>query len=265
MELRRLREQLEALPPGDAGWEGLNEAEAAELRAQLEAHPELAAQAEQIAAWDRAIGGAFDDVPVPAGLAQRLKENVGREMGGEASPAPEKVVVAPRRLSRRAVLQTLLAAAAALLVAGGVGAYLLWPQPLTVAELDRDARDLHSQWDTIAWRDDVSAMPRERFSADVRNHVQRWALVRLPRGEAVLFDLMGAGARRATLLSIYAGSASGDLPSSPPLRPQSSTEGLCVGVWQRGTNVFVLSVEGSEQRYMAFLRSHGSGLAHVDR
>ena len=82
----RQRELIEASRPGAADL-GLSEAEANELRALLAEDPSLAAELERVHAWDASLTAAFDDVELPAGLADRIRAAVDRELAPEPSAA----------------------------------------------------------------------------------------------------------------------------------------------------------------------------------
>jgi hypothetical protein len=45
------------------------------------------------------------------------------------------------------------------------------------------------------------------------------------------------------------------LPTSPPGRPQWSTGGRSIGYWRSGDLVYVLVVDGNENKYRAFVNS----------
>ncbi len=95
MDASRQRELIDALLPQTEGEDdcGLAAAEMEELRAAAAQDPSLAAELRRVQAWDRQLSPALDDVPIPAGLADRLLAAVTAEM----SQAESSTIVAPAK------------------------------------------------------------------------------------------------------------------------------------------------------------------------
>jgi hypothetical protein len=52
-----------------------------------------------------------------------------------------------------------------------------------------------------------------------------------------------------------------DLPFAPPSKPQSTTGGQAIAAWQSGPLVYVLVIQGDQQRYRALINSSAPPLA----
>jgi hypothetical protein len=247
MESDRLRECLAAHRADDVD-QGLSEVEALELRELLADDPELAAELLRLQGWDNAIAGAMENVEVPVGLSSRLLAAVDQEL---VQPV---VAVAPKS-TRRTWLIALVGTAAALLLAVGVGSYLAQPQVIDVAALDQEARELTADLEPLAWQTDPESFPREVFPDDVRVSPQRWTHVAtsLDR-QAIMFDLVRAGAPRAVVIAMKTKAASSELPARPEDELPTSTGNLRVGAWRQDDYLYVLVVSGSRARYRLFLR-----------
>jgi hypothetical protein len=265
MDENRLRELMEA-SRADAVEQGLSAAEALELRELLANDPLLAADFQRIQAWDAQLSAAFaEEIPVPTGLAQRLRAAVDQEL----APAPAKETAEPlpspavqaTGLGRRWALGV-LATAAALLVSFGVWNYATQPLVVHQQQLVQEVSKLGE----LQWNQDLSLVPRERFTNQVRGPLYGWAHVatRLDP-EAVAFSLARPGAPRAVVVAMHAPNVESDLPSAPDFVPHSPTSGLAIGVWQQSPYVYALVVEGSAARYQAFLTGRGRTLAFNSR
>ncbi len=255
MDANRLRELLEATRPGDAD-QGLSEVEALELRELLADDAELQAELARIGAWDDLVTLAVDDIPVPAGLADRLRATVDREL---SITAADPLAPAASGHSRRNWIAGALAMAAALLLAAGLGSYLSQPAIIDVAQLQDETIELTSDLQNVAWQGEGIDYPAEAFPSQLRFKPQRWGRVAtsLDR-EAIVFDLVRQGAPRAALVAMQTNAASEELPDHPSLQPTSSTGNVCVGTWQREGFVYSLVVSGGKARYQLFLRDAGS-------
>jgi hypothetical protein len=253
MDQERLRERLEA-SQADAVDLGLTEVEALELRELLADDPRLAAELDRIHAWDAKIGEVFDDaqIPVPEGLASRLKTAVAVELDSP-SPNPDTRHSNSRRLSRRAVIATALAASLLLLVSGWIVGVLTREQPLIGDELlsaaeslTNESQEFGADWQTGPVPNSVSPELRPKL-------VKRWGKLTFAGRQAEVFDLVRVGAPRALLIAIPA--TKSDLGRSPA--PMPGTGGYTIGMWQETTHAYVLVVRGDESRYRLFLKEAG--------
>lgn len=255
MDANRLQELLAAIRPGDAD-QGLSEVEALELRELLADDHQLQTELSRLGAWDDVMTVAMDDVAVPAGLADRLRATVDRELvvTAAAPSAPTHT-----HFSRRRWLALGLSVAAALLIAVGLGSYLRQPTVVDVAKLQDETIALTSDLDQIAWEGEGTAYPAGVFPSQLRFKPQRWARVgtSLDR-QAIVFDLVRPGAPRAVLVAMQTTAASEDLPNRPSMDPASSTGHVSFGAWQQDGYIYSLVVSGGKARYQLFLRESGS-------
>ena len=220
---------------------------------------------EQLDQFDTKLMAACHDVPVPAGLAERLmaalhvaaqREPVEAVARGAASPSNdargnprETVPIAPRRRW----LAASCAVAASLLIASLI-TWQVWPGRETVIDYA-----LARQWQQSlapGW----SRLPAAGFS--VPNYIaapHRWQRFDQVTGHpGVAFDLTASGPVKATLFVIDNGNNAlrvDPAQSRPPTIPESTGGGPSIGCWQSGQLVYVLVVEGTEAQYQHFINS----------
>ena len=242
--------------------------------------PDLAPLAERLASdtaarrlfdrlqrFDRQISNATLDVPVPAGLAERILARVQIASGNSTAVASNDAVdnapcPAPvtepnrRRMGRRGWILAAVAASVAVAVS-----FALWPRPteLTADELLSHGGD----WAKQLWKQPTNWRPLAAGQREVPNYPlaapivvspSRWAdVARLSESNAVAYDLTTGGGQRAILFVIR--EAEIECNPTPPIRPQSSTEGLMIGCWRAQGVVYVLVVEGDERSYKSLLKS----------
>jgi hypothetical protein len=256
MESIRLRELMEASRPADGAEDdcGLTAAEALALRQAAE-DPAIAAELARIHGWDAAIEDAMDDIPLPAGLADRLLTVVKQEQAAEPTVTKAAPVAEP---SRRRWLAVALGTAAALLVAVGAWQWNQQPTELTaehVQDLATELRQLAAG--DAAWQEDISAAPLATHPLESSLRVAPWRWQRMATSldaQAVVYDL--SHTRRKTLLIVMqAKVASDELSTRPPSIPQATTGGVCVGMWQRDGLVYALVVEGNEPWYRGLVKN----------
>jgi hypothetical protein len=72
---------------------------------------------------------------------------------------------------------------------------------------------------------------------------------------AVAYRLALGKPVQGMLLVMRAARAVEGLPTRPPQVPQSSTQGICLGVWQEGELVYALIIQGNQQDYGRLLQS----------
>lgn len=231
----------------------------------------------QFDAWDTRLIAALEDVPVPAGLAERLLaatraatstvkssgefggEPVGApavptEAGGEVVPSGARPAAEPRirrRLGRRAW--------GAMIGVTAASALAIWwtfhapqPAPLTEMQLVSAAGQWASELEGLQWERSSPAPEARPASRHVRfGESPRWATLGLPMDTAAVAYQNSAGS--VTLFTLET-SLVGELPvGMPPLPPQGNTGALCVGAWREGSLVYVLVVRGDTQRYQRSL------------
>ena len=268
MDDPRLAEAIEACRPGS---DDLSDPGLAFLAGHLAADPALREAFERLKRLDASLAEAFQDVPVPEGLAgqiaARLAATLGRQstsvgeqhLGATAAPEPIAEVPKPRRRVSRRWLLAGAGSLAAVAASAAVALLVLWPEgeALTPAQVCQTAEDyFEGDWDQQG-QFAAQVQPPDAYPAgadfDVRRFPQmRWRPVRDFLGHrGAAYDLTPPGARRATLYVVKC--TVPGLPTVPPLRPTRATGNRSVGAWQTGGLLHVLVVEGGRQTYRDFL------------
>ncbi|MEQ8787322.1 MAG: hypothetical protein RIC55_13535 [Pirellulaceae bacterium] len=258
--------------------------EIAPLAARMASDAVVRQQYERCQLFDAAVAGAFHDVPVPVGLADRLLASLAPPSGtvaqsegepanaspaGEATDAPVDATVEladrPPSASRRSLLRWTMrsvAAAAALLVLAVVGGYAYWCFQPTVVPADQvvdDALRWTSQVQQHPWRTDMAEAPLQRFPREpsLRAVPLRWQTLRsAATSEIVAYDLAPPGKSFVAQFTMRVSHARQfDLPRSLPAQPTSSTGGFCIGACYRDGFLYVLVVEGDAMRYRQYVRA----------
>jgi hypothetical protein len=236
--------------------------------------PELAALAERLAQdaearavydhsqrLDAALGAAFRDVPLPAGLEDRLLAAVGGASPKTveekiAAPAKTSTAAGTRRISRRQLLST-GALAAAVLVAAGVAAIVRWTGDREVAPDQLVAQAQQWLGDEDFQRDDAWKPLDER---PLRAFPQGWLAVRpvqwrsmatsLDR-KAVVYRVPHRGGSAYVFVIAPRADVTG-LGATPPRTPlPGATGGWRIGAWQADGVLYVLATQGE---YRSLLR-----------
>jgi hypothetical protein len=267
---KRILEGIEACRPLS---DDLHSSEMSEVERQVRNDPAARLVYERVQKWDAAISASMEDVPLPPGLAERLRERLEASVAERRSPPPaaalSRVVAAAmqaaavpphqandvrpgrRGLSRRQWVGVGVSTlAAALLVAGG----LIIFQPRDDISLEAMAEDWLHEIDAHpdAWR---SMQPPPRSFAipsvvsaapDGWRPIDKYAT-------GVAFKLVHEAAGSAILY--VARLSRPNLPSAPPSRPQFTSGGKAIGYWQSGGVIYVLVVPGDERSYRTFVRS----------
>ncbi|MFH1266593.1 MAG: hypothetical protein ABIK89_12765, partial [Planctomycetota bacterium] len=247
------------------------------LAERLAADPQLGELFERLQHLDAAVTEAFREVPVPEGLAGRIKARLVAESqaegalgqggpsdrGGETgAPQPIAEVVGPRRrFSRRWLLAgaTGVAIAALLIVAVVVRD----PQPVVYDEgqvlegaIDCFENDSDEQGELVA-----KEPPPEAFPAGIdfglSNFPQmRWRHVEGFLGRTgVAYDISRRGGPRANLYVVkctVSGLPAG-LPASPSQNLSRPTGNVSVSAWQADGLLYVLVVEGGPEKYKSYV------------
>ena len=272
-----IRELIDACRPGS---DDLRLPEMEELAELVDRDPSVAALLGRSQRFDQAIAAAMGAGDVPEGLEARLLAAVadaGASAGDDASNASENHETAgqveaagrERAARRRWLWAASLAAAAAVIgvVAGGIGWWL--PRPSLERTRIADAADRWLDQLIVSegvWGKDVenrvlAAYPASsflkskpsawrRFEADVLQGSDSLALDR----NAVVYDLRGNVGELRTMLFVVRTSVAVEAPDIAPRTPTRVTGGWSIGVWREGDLVYVLAVEGDEDRYRTFVK-----------
>jgi hypothetical protein len=222
---------------------------------------------------DAAIRRAVQDVPVPAGLCERLLTVAAESTPAAVASAPlvsEQAVSEPldaddaslaasptrppvawRRYWKSAVVATAAAAALALM--------LLHRAPGPLPELNDDFSGEVIGWTEQAseytWNDDLQAATLP-LDSGVRAVPRRWSILATSYDRRTLiYDLTPAGREFVYAFCIPLRGRSSELPSLPPATPFSTTGGVAIGVWQNQDIVYVLAVRGGRSRYQTMIDS----------
>jgi hypothetical protein len=262
------------------GSRDLEQPELADLAASLASDPEVRAVYDQVQRSDQRLTAAMHEVPIPAGLANRILDRhsaAPASCGGAAAMAVNAAVsrepatitpasaqdsklpasIAPesgRRLIRRR-LAVGLGLAACLLVIAGLVVLDRQPDSSPVAVTEKAAgwyEQLSGGWQPMAKAPQGFALPK-----GIGGGLGGWQWVaKTVAKSGLVFDLgqaqPGPVGRSGAVLFVIKSTRS-DLPSSAPRTPQSTTAGLAIGVWQSGGLMYVLVVRGNEHDYQKLL------------
>lgn len=276
---RRTLEGIEACRPGS---DDLQSPQLSDVAREVESNPEAQAAYRRVQAWDAAIAGALEQVPLPAGLAERILDQLkagqpaaagktisasmnsalavpadGASAESDASPS---CVRSPwlqlRPGSRRRWLAAASAVAATVLVAVLVARHLR-------SDVDTPVETMADVWLAglgSQWHDMHEAPPDFEIPSAIMAEPAGWQrLARVAGGRGVAYQLVHRNAGTAKLFVVRLAVAG--LPASPPATPQSSTGGKSIGYWRSGAHLYVLVVEGNERSYRAFVNSSRMPLA----
>ncbi len=247
----RVIEALEACRPGS------NDVSVPELQldALLASDARLRELFQRLQRADSRLGAAMGEVPVPAGLQERILARLAAEQGDLAAEQGDLAAATPRRIPRRWwIAASGIASVAALLLAafwiGFPGGHPRDEAGVLAAVLDQFHREVDfdpAGGRLVAEREPPAPFPMSRAVARVPE--LRWRVVRGLLGrQAVAYDFPGEESRRATLYVLPAG-PSEIARSRPPTNPMQSTGGLCASVWKEGDRLYVLVVRGDARAY----------------
>lgn len=263
-------EAMEACRPGS---DDVGDPELAFLAAYLAANPELDETYERLQRLDGALTKAFQEVPVPEGLADRLLNQLSQSieapadaLPAEAEPAQDDEVTREEPIAATAPPKKpvsrrwLLVGAAGLALAGSLLLAVVLQSDRTVfteaqiAEMAIrffDAESLSPGDGRLV----VESPPPKEFpiSRMVFQHAQvRWRAVSQFLGQnGVAYELARPDGARATLyVTRQAGVGT---PSTPPPQPVLTTHNRSVSAWQSGSLLYVLVVDGGPRLYRSYL------------
>lgn len=254
------REQIDACRPGS---DDLVLPALAALATAVEGDRALAEEVARSQRFDQSVAAAMHDLPVPAGLAERLLAKLGEavldESGVEEAPN-EKVALAPRprRISRRVALGGVLAASLLVLIALAIQ---FRPQPsrkITAEELSNAA----TQWfDDVkhpsgGWRKLEPGQVVDGFvpPAAVTRQPQSWQSLKTTLGEtAVAYDVSPQFGRRAVLFVVRTKHIY-PVQSLPYSHVTNVSGYFSAAAWQSGGYLYVLVIDKEGQRLDDFVR-----------
>jgi len=211
-----------------------------------------AGEASRLEGFDLRLSAALQDVPVPAGLADRILNRLQANAALSESHVAMPAAASRLRFTRRKGV--LYAAAASLLVA--TGAWVLYPrdaQLIEAADLAKSWSDSFQLQQPTKWRPMSNAPKALAISANsIRVPAAGWVPVNAIVGATgVAYDVSIAQAKAIVFVVKMANDPA--LSSMPPAVPQSTTGGLTIGLWQKGGYRFALVVSGNVAAYRALL------------
>jgi len=264
----RILEALEACRPGS---DDLSDPAMAMLAARMAGSPELDSLYERLQRLDKVLADAYQDVPVPEGLADRilarLRESpLSAALGSsleEPLPidAPQPASRSPagglRRLRRTWMVGAgvLVGLAASLLIAVLLG--IRSPQQPGLEQLYHAAiedfnREFGKRGRQLAADDRFPANhPPSKFLPREDLQIQ-WRQVReLLQYEGVAYDLIAPGGIDATLYVVDDDRAF-SVGDAPPPEPYNSGERYAAA-WRENGLLYVLVVAGEKSNYLRFV------------
>jgi hypothetical protein len=235
----------------------------AELSRAAEIDKAVADELARSERFDRAVSTAMHDVPLPAGLLERLEARLaGADVTNTDSTGDVALPPHPPRFSRRTVLiSTGLATAAALLLAV---ASQFWSSPSRSIPSDQLAAAV-SQW---IERSAVTSPAWEKAALPVPNVLavpvksKRQQTFTTANGEsATVFDLT-PGLGQQVLLFVVKTPHTYPVRTSPYTKLTGVSSGMAVAAWQRGDKLYVLAVREDGQSLDHFIREQPLALRH---
>ena len=252
----RLLEAMECCRPAS---DDLGDPAMSGLSAELGRNHKLEVLFARMQKVDAVLAGAIQDVPVPAGLADRLLARLSvpatesaAVASGECCAAAPPTKITRRRVQRWALVVSAAAAAILLVAVGWFQRSRVEYSPSSVLEaavdfFNRDGHDGGSLLSAVASPWGYPASRCVRLPPETR-----WRKVAsLLKSGGVAYELAGANGPRATLYVVRQ-SVPG-LPDQPPLRPVYGTARCSSAAWQEGQLLYVLVVIGETADYQRFV------------
>lgn len=247
----RYREQIDACRPGS---DDLSLPALAELAGVVESDRAVADELARSQCFDRAVSTALHDVPLPAGLLERLEAKLAEtDAAADDDPTADVALPPPARFSRRGILAAALSVAALALIAVSA---MFWPRPgrqVSSAELvELSSTWFNEQLPPAEWKP-VSSAPATFAVPRVVSGAKAWQSFATPAGEkGVVYDLTSGLRPRARLFVIATPHTYqvGTLPT----RLRGTTGGTAVAAWQQGRLLFVVVVVENGQKLEDFVR-----------
>jgi hypothetical protein len=263
--LDQLRQQIDACRPGS---DDLHLPELAELKAAAASSGEVAAELDRAQRFDQNVTSALYDVPVPAGLLDRLLVSAASpvalagveqaiEEGPAAAPADapqaaSAVTSGTRRAWLWRVGSIALAAAAALAIAVFVSNRS--PREVTAEQLAADIADWYfeassaptAEWSTVKSPQQVNI---EWYVPS--RHALPWRNFKTAAGESgIVYQVAG----KQVLLFVIDTNAKYPVGGSPTDRRLSTTGGITAMAWQPPGKLYVVVAKDAGQPIESFVK-----------
>jgi hypothetical protein len=244
-------EQLEACRPGS---DDLRDEALAPAAERIAADSTARRYFEHVQRTDARLNIAFHDVPVPAGLAERLLAAVESASPavavGQREPQSGDRELRPATSSRRRALQLAIAASLFAVIGGGL-TLLSQLAPYSNQQCLSAAAQAGAQLKPDRWQNirttpaPADRQPRTRLSGAIKS----WQPASLlGDNQAVAYRFTNG----AMLLVCRPGKSVAGLPLAPPAVPQQKAQqssGMHVGMWSSDGLVHVLMISGPVEEY----------------
>jgi hypothetical protein len=257
-----IRQQLDACRPGSD-----DQRDFVELNEWLAAAPENELLMKRYERLDEQVSAALQDLPVPQGLANRLKRSVASHQNAiESVPvsqtSEQHVVISPeakKPIGNRRRLMLVMGGFVAVAAIAWLGMFLSgWFQatPMSVVSAEEFGREVLS-WDAsekaLPWRSDESPSeyPLTKSLVGVRDASWKPFANRFD-ANGIVYDLAPAGEDAAFLFVMHRNVTVTGLQGLD--HPIYSTSGKCVSAFEENGLVYVLVVEGDAKRLRRFVR-----------
>jgi hypothetical protein len=283
-QYQRYREQIDACRPGS---DDLALPALAALAQAAESDRAVADELARSQRFDRAVSAAMHDVPLPAGLLDRLEARLaGESIGDSDDDQPLGTAVAAAasadsppaggrelrrlasdpaaaRFSRRSVAIVLTSLAVVLLVAVGS---ILWPgspRNINQDELASQASEwFQSSRQTAAWQSiKTNPIPAAYHVPAQFSWAAAWQEFTTPDGQSGIVVDLTRGTRGKARLFVIASHNKYDVAAIPFTRLENTTGNVEIAAWQRGGFLYVVAVEKLGQRLENFIQP--TNLTHV--
>lgn len=267
MDSRPLHELLDACRPGS---DDLAQPEMAAARAELETNPTARRHAARVEQFDRNVAAALHDVPLPAGLRERLLAKLGENapsaeiaakdasaVGVADEEIPSAYAAGDRR--RRFVLATmgaLVALAACALVAVSIYSGDENWGPAVIAEAAAPTLEEYTLRIKAPNAGELPAYPLSQFVLAGRQP-PRFKVGNIAGCSGIAYMLKSRGGVPGVLFVLKPWGSVQDFPSRPAT-PQFDTAGRIAVSWAEQGRVYVLVFNGTSKDYPGFLRGSGT-------
>jgi hypothetical protein len=245
------REQIDACRPGSAD---LSLPALAELAGAVEIDRAVADELTRSQCFDRSVSTAMHDVPLPAGLLERLEAKLAEADVTDAAGSTGDVALPPARFSRRNLLLAVSALAAVLLVAVGAA---LWPQPgrsisnEQLVEMASGWNRQVPQWNPLS----PASLPPARFAAPLEvRKATGWQRFTTKDGQTGVVYNLTTGLRPSARLYVINSRDKFALPTTPFRELKDASGGIAIGAWHTGGLLYIVVVDRNGQKLSDFVR-----------
>jgi len=271
---------LEAIDACRTGSDDLSMPELHELAGRIEQDADVQALFDQSQRLDAMIGEAFEEVPVPNGLAEQISASLGAmDAAGDVDTSGHSLIEQSERdedesavVNRPVVQNSPVASRAAFLkwvaVAASIAAcftvavgavHFFTPREMEVEAFTKEARQWINDLQQNPWKLDLDAPLPSHYNIEPSVVIapRGWQQLEVPYGsKAVAFDLRkneGSPFAALVVFDTYDGIEKVGSVLSPV--PLSNTGNVCIGACKVENTLYVLIVEGNVDQYRRFIKS----------